>query len=138
MLFHKILAPTDLSEPSFRALRQAIILAKEMGADLTFLRVLPSAETPNGDAELEFEQRHFDDIVRDYASPSLAIDTVVRLGDVTGEILRTAQDGRFDLIVMATHGAAGWREFALGSVTDEVVRLAPCPVLTIGATAFQK
>lgn len=131
MIFHKILAPTDLSEPSFRALRKAMLLAEEGGAELTLLRVLSNAD---GEAELDIEQRHFDDVIRDYAPPTLVVNTMVRQGDITHEILSTAHEGKFDLIVMATHGATGWREFALGSVTDEVVRLAPCPVLTIAST----
>ncbi len=132
-MFHKILAPTDLSEPSFQALQQAMLLAKDNDAELTLLRVLSNGEVANG--ELDTEKRHLDDMVRDYAPDDLAMITLVRQGDVTGEILRAAQDGKFDLIVMATHGTTGWREFVLGSITGEVVRLAPCPVLTIGSKA---
>lgn len=132
MLFHKILAPTDLSEPSFQALRKAMVLAKESDAALTLLRVLSGVEADSSEAELNIEQQHFDDVIRDYAPPNLAVKTLLRQGDVVGEILQTALEGKFDLIVMSTHGATGWREFAIGSVTDEVVRLASCPVLTIG------
>ncbi|MEO6908655.1 MAG: universal stress protein [Abditibacteriaceae bacterium] len=134
MMFHKILAPTDLSEPSFRALRKAMVLAKENDAELTLLRVLSNDEIINGETELDIEQHHFDEVVRDYAPPTLVVNTLVCIGDVVNEILRTAEEGKFDLIVMATHGATGRREFALGSVTDEIVRMAPCPVLTIGST----
>jgi nucleotide-binding universal stress UspA family protein len=138
MLFQKILAPTDLSEPSFLALRQAMSLAKQVGAELTLLRVVSNSETDNGETELDIERRHFDDVVRDYSPPDLVVKTLLRQGDIVSGILQTARDGNFDLIVMATHGATGWREFALGSVTDEVVRMASCPVLTIGSIALQK
>lgn len=132
-MFYKILAPTDLSEPSFQALRQAMLLAKDNDAELTLLRVLSNGEVANG--ELDIEKRHLDDMVRDYTPADLVTTTLVRQGDVTGEILRAAKDEKFDLIVMATHGSTGWREFVLGSITGEVVRLAPCPVLTIGSKA---
>jgi nucleotide-binding universal stress UspA family protein len=138
MLFQKILAPTDLSEPSFLALRQAMSLAKQVGAELTLLRVVSNSETDNGETELDIERRHFDDVVRDYSPPDLVVKTLLRQGDIVSGILQTARDGNFDLIVMATLGATGWREFALGSVTDEVVRMASCPVLTIGSIALQK
>jgi nucleotide-binding universal stress UspA family protein len=133
MVFHKILAPTDLSEPSFQALKQAMALAKSSDAELTILRVLPFAGT--GTAELDEAQNDLDNLVRDYAPPALAVSTLVRQGDVTGEILSAAKEGNYDLIVMATHGTTGWREFVLGSITGEVVRTAPCPVLTIGNDA---
>lgn len=130
-MFHKILAPTDLSEPSFQALRQAMLLAKDSDAELTLLRVFSHGEIASGNTGLDAEKRHLDDVVRDYAPSDLAMSTLVRQGDVTTEILYAAKDGKFDLIVMATHGTTGWREFVLGSITGEVVRTAPCPVLTI-------
>ena len=132
MMFHKILAPTDLSEPSFRALRQAMLLAENNGAELTLLRVLSISELASGETDLDAEKRYLNDVVRDYAPHELAVTTLVCKGDITNEILRTAKEGNFDLIVMATHGTTGWREFVLGSITGEVVRTAPCPVLTIG------
>jgi nucleotide-binding universal stress UspA family protein len=133
MIFRKILAPTDLSEPSFQALRKAMTLAIDSGAELTLLQVLPVAAA--NAAQTEEAQRHLDDVVRDYAPPALTVSTLVRVGDVTGEILRAAKEEEFDLIVMATHGTTGWREFVLGSITGEVVRMAPCPVLTIANAA---
>lgn len=133
MDFRKILAPTDLSEPSFQALRKAMAMAKNSEAELVLLCVLPNAETDSkefGDA-----QRHLDEVLSDYAPPELSASALVRRGDVIGEILSVAKTGNFDLIVMATHGTTGWREFVLGSITGEIVRTAPCPVLTIGNDA---
>jgi nucleotide-binding universal stress UspA family protein len=47
------------------------------------------------------------------------------------EILRYAKSGNIDLIVMGTHGRTGLARVVLGSVTEAVVRAAPCPVLTV-------
>jgi len=55
----------------------------------------------------------------------------VEHGDAAGEIVRVAEEQRMDLIVIATFGKTGWRRLAFGSVTEKVVRLAPCPVLVV-------
>jgi nucleotide-binding universal stress UspA family protein len=47
------------------------------------------------------------------------------------EILRLATDEPCDLIVIGTHGRGGLSRFFLGSVADRIVRLAPCPVMTV-------
>jgi universal stress protein A len=52
-------------------------------------------------------------------------------------ILETAEAEKVDLIVMATHGRTGLSHLVLGSVAERIVRLAPCPVLTVRATALQ-
>jgi nucleotide-binding universal stress UspA family protein len=57
-------------------------------------------------------------------------------GDPTTEILKYARDHEIDLIVCGTHGRAGVDRFVLGSVAEQVVRKAPCPVLTVHAPGF--
>jgi nucleotide-binding universal stress UspA family protein len=52
-------------------------------------------------------------------------------GDPADTILEVAEDGRFDLIVMGTHGRTGIKRMILGSVAETVTRRATCPVLTI-------
>jgi nucleotide-binding universal stress UspA family protein len=54
-------------------------------------------------------------------------------GDAAGEIVLIAEKEHVDLIVIATHGWTGLRHLVFGSVAEKVVRLAPCPVLTIRA-----
>jgi nucleotide-binding universal stress UspA family protein len=48
-------------------------------------------------------------------------------------IVQAAAEAKADLIVIATHGQSGWRRFLFGSVTEKVVKMAACPVLTIRA-----
>jgi nucleotide-binding universal stress UspA family protein len=55
----------------------------------------------------------------------------VREGTPFYEIIRFAREGDVDLIVMGTHGHTGLTHVLLGSVTEKVVRKAPCPVLTV-------
>jgi universal stress protein A len=55
----------------------------------------------------------------------------VAVGHPADTIVRVAQEGGADLIVMGTHGRTGLQHVLLGSVAEKVVRLAPCPVLTV-------
>ena len=61
----------------------------------------------------------------------VAAHAVVRSGVAVDEILSTAADERCELIVIGTHGRGGLSRFLLGSVADRIVRLAPCPVMTV-------
>jgi hypothetical protein len=63
----------------------------------------------------------------------VATRDLVTTGEAAPEILRIAQEEHVDLIVIASHGLAGWRRLVFGSVTEKVVRQATCPVLTIVA-----
>ena len=56
-------------------------------------------------------------------------------GSAPGVITETAEEIGADLIVMGTHGRTGFTRFVMGSVAEAVLRRAPCPVLTIRATA---
>ena len=57
------------------------------------------------------------------------VETLLREGHVVHEIVKTAEEGKFDLIVMGARGISKIKELILGSVSDGVIRNAPCPVL---------
>jgi len=59
------------------------------------------------------------------------VRTFVRTGSPYQEIVDLATDERADLVAMGTHGRSGMSRLLLGSVADRVIRLAPCPVLTV-------
>jgi universal stress protein A len=67
----------------------------------------------------------------------VSVRTMVGHGDAAGEIVLIAGKEHVDLIVIATHGWTGLRHLVFGSVAEKVVRLAPCPVLTIRAPQAQ-
>lgn len=67
----------------------------------------------------------------------LRIETRLVEGRAATEILRTASESTCDLIVMGTHGRSGLGRILLGSVAEEVLRKAPCPVLTLRTPAAQ-
>ena len=62
---------------------------------------------------------------------NVPVDHYLAHGDPASEILRLAQDAKADVIVMGTHGRTGLPRLLMGSVAEQVVRKAPCPVVTV-------
>jgi nucleotide-binding universal stress UspA family protein len=140
--FHHILCPVDTSEFSRRALQHAVALGRWYDAPVTVLSVrspnLPPAlwaghhvafppETLEMREQAVEGLRHF---VRNTVG-ELGGSVVLVDGGVVAEILRAARELAADLIVMGTHGLSGFERLLLGSVTEKILRKAPCPVLTI-------
>ena len=152
--FTRILCPTDFSEPSYAALKDAAELAGHFSAELLVIHVLPPVPVPypypeppvysSFDVALYqqemtlFSQNTLKEVVAQKVSPPVRPLTTVVTGDAAQEIIRLAEQEQVDLIVIATHGQSGWRHFVFGSVAEKVVRLAPCPVLTIHAPREEK
>ena len=141
-----ILCPTDFSEPSYEALKAADELATHFSATLYIINtvpLVPIVEAPIGvesaafnvasyQQELEAQaQRSLKNALDQRITKGVKVVTEVLIGNAAGEIIRYAADKNMDLIVIATHGLSGWRRFISGSVTEQIVRQAPCPVLTI-------
>ena len=141
-LFSKILLPTDFSDHANEALRYATELAQTHAASLCLVHaydLLPYA-LPDGpimdERQLESVRIAFQkqlDQLRQAAeaSGSTRVETQLLQGPASSEIVRVAGEQHFDLIVMGTHGRTGLSHLLIGSVTEKVVRRAPCPVLTI-------
>lgn len=138
-----ILAPFDFSFHSREALRYAKELAALYEAHLDLLHVIHQSTYPDFyslsslplevlDRDLEAEARR--EMERAYEQ-ALGPNGSVSYHAVTGypayEILAFAERRPSDMIVMATHGQTGLRHFLAGSVTEKVVRSAPCPVFTV-------
>jgi nucleotide-binding universal stress UspA family protein len=140
-----ILAPTDFSPSAERALEYACSLASQLGATLHLLHVLSDAVIPVGpDPSLitaippeyysETESQSREALARaipDTWPQPPARRVEVRWGSAVEGITAYAADQRIDLIVLATHGRTGLSHVLLGSVAEQIVRTAPCPVLTI-------
>ena len=142
----RILVPTDFSAGAERAWVVARQLASRLGAELILIHVL--VETPlfsEGPFTMK-QARHVFDAARAWAVKALGEWTanaataglsarwVVRSGTPYEEIVGAATQERADLIVIGTHGRGGLDRALLGSVADRVVRLAPCPVVTVRDT----
>lgn len=141
--FKKILCPTDFSEPSYEALEAANELALHFSAELILVHVVPAIpivpapttfEVPLYEEELRRSaEKSLQEVREQRVAKGLQAHTFVVRGEAAHEIVRIAAEEKVDLIVIATHGVTGWRRFIFGSVAEKVVRLAPCPVLTIHA-----
>ena len=146
--FQDVLAPIDFSDHSTSALRTAKAYAHAYDARLHLLfvaerRTVPTfSDTgipgvgvvemdPNIVENAEQALRQLDESV---GGPALKSRYHVREGTVSEDIVDLAETQGADLIVMATRGLTGLNRFLLGSNTERVVRVAPCPVLTIPAT----
>lgn len=139
----KILVATDFSDCARRAEETAVVLARGLAAELILLHV--SVETPlynegmrglvNPRAVYEAQRAWAENTLAARAAEirgaGVAAHAVVRSGVAVDEILKSAGDERCDLIVIGTHGHGGLSRFFLGSVADRIVRLAPCPVMTV-------
>jgi len=136
----RILFATDLSEAALAAWPTARNLATAFEAELILQHVVPPF-TVQGDFPAEIFSRYWEE-ARAEAGRELGklvdaapwLKTRVRLdeGRAADHILRAAAEEGVDLIVMGTTGKSGMRRLLLGSVAVEVVRLAPCPVGTVG------
>jgi nucleotide-binding universal stress UspA family protein len=142
MNVRRILCPTDFSEPSAHALEQATRLAGAYGARLTVLHVRPTVtphpDMPDGGPVAPWLVAELDDLRRRVATSCAAAtgggtapEPMVGAGDPVREIVRHATTWPADLVVMGTHGVSGFRHLVLGSITEKVLRTAPCPVLTV-------
>jgi universal stress protein A len=141
----RMLVPIDFSGPSDRALTYATLLASTFGASVHLLHVLDAAmldKTWAAEANLleveavrssiitEFEHK-LARLLAPALREQLHAHTDVTTGHPANAIVEFARNGHIDLIVMGTHGRSGVAHLLMGSVAEQVVRTAPCPVLTV-------
>ena len=140
--FRRILWPTDFSPTAKAALPYALDLAADHEAQLVLLHVNPvtSMYVPevSGAVWMDIRRkarlaaaqdlRRLADMVK---GRGIRRHTLVAEGVPFDQILRVAKKLKCDLIVLATHGRTGLKHVFLGSVAENVVRRAPCPVLTV-------
>lgn len=128
-----ILHPTDYSEHSKNAFHIACALARDYGARLVLLHVAPK---PFTDRTLPITS---ETVLKDELDRlnrlQIPLETVraerrVEVGETVPEILRVAKEIKADVIVIGTHGQTGLERLLTGSVAEQVLRRAPCLVLT--------
>jgi nucleotide-binding universal stress UspA family protein len=140
-----VLIATDFEEPSEAALVYARELARQFGATLHVLHVVDDitaqdvaiegymANLDELQEEREAQARaHLAAVVTDEDRAARHARTVIATSNAPAlAIVTYAKDAGIDLIVVGTHGRHALAHFFLGSVAEKVVRLAPCPVLTV-------
>ena len=142
----RILCPVDFSDFSRAAIGRAVALARPFKAEITALFVLPyifpaEEETSACAAPIAPDPglqsavaEDLEEFLRPAREAGLPIRLCVRSGECVGHILAMAAERESDVIVMGTHGRSGFQKWVLGSVTDRVLRKAPCPVLAVPRT----
>lgn len=136
--FRKILCPVDFSSNSLAVLDVAKDVALKYEAKLYLLHV---ARIPNPDMDApiaiaphpHWERTAYDRLMRIARRKLCGVtyEVVVKEGIPESGILEAINELGSDLVVMASHGRSGLTRFLLGSVAEEVVRRALCPVLVV-------
>ena len=144
-----LLVPLDGSETAEGALALALELAQSSGATVGLVRVAEvypvspygfGAEGLPVDDDLLAEMTeqvrdearlYMDEVVKQARDRGVRVLWEVRVGRPADEIIRAAETTAADLVLMSTHGRGGIRRWAFGSVTDEVLRASPVPVLVL-------
>lgn len=147
--YRRILWPTDFSPVAKTALPYALDLAADAGAELVLLHVLTPPLTYAGPeipgalwGELQQKNRaaareELRRLAAQVEGPRVRVHTLLAEGVPFDQILRVAKRLRCDLIVLATHGRTGLGHVLMGSVAENVVRRAHCPVLTVRPAKFR-
>jgi nucleotide-binding universal stress UspA family protein len=138
----RIFVPYDFSEHAAQAVRYGEALADFYRADLVLVHVLQELMVP---MEYEVEVPDVDrDAVKARAASALEgvsdrdHRVLVTSGHPARRIVELADENEADLLVIATHGRTGLRRMLLGSVAEQVIRQAPCPVFTVKAFRAMK
>jgi nucleotide-binding universal stress UspA family protein len=133
-----ILHPTEFSAPARHAFMLASSLAHSQSARLVVLHVTTplSVVAQRQVAGQRVVGRPFEKLwqqLEEIQPPFSGVPVEHRLevGEAAAEIVRVVQEGKCDLIVMGTQGRTGLPRLLMGSVAEQVVRSAPCPVVTV-------
>lgn len=131
-----ILHPTDFSNQADHAFELAWCLARDHGACLVLLHVVPppvchAEELARRPPDGYCEQMWHELIRLQPADSSVHVERILEEGDVAEIILRVARETKADMIVMGTHGRTRLARLLMGSVAEQVLRQAACPVLAL-------
>ncbi|SFC29003.1 Nucleotide-binding universal stress protein, UspA family [Halobiforma haloterrestris] len=136
-----VLVPVDSSAQSEDALEYAMETFPE--ADITALHALEigqgdigtfsgmTGEVPDEEAERERAEELFESVRQRAADHDGEIDTVLGRGRPDRVIVKEAEKGEYDSIVIGSHGRDGVARVLLGSVAEKVVRRSPVPVFVV-------
>lgn len=137
-MFKKILWATDGSEPADRALQYAKVLAKQFDAELVMVHSVEYVITsPEGEPAYAEEEEHKVKVQNQASAAQeegLKVSVVMAGGRQEGAgqvIADTAREAGADLIVVGTRGLSAVAGLLLGSVTQRLLQVAPCPVVAV-------
>lgn len=143
--FNRVLVALDLTKNSLPALKKALEIGREQDSDIICFHVVPES---GGEAKsfksFYDEKSSSEKLMGNYALPWLEnwlseqdvtlpeeIELAATMGDPADKIVERARTEAVDVIVVGTHGRSGVKRYWMGSVAEEIIRQAPCPVLTV-------
>lgn len=149
--YRRILVAADFSPASQAALNQAVWVARESGAGITLVHVLPDLRrgmhSASIDAKLDLlygeGSRFYQEVVGDgelhlrrmideaSAAADVDIRTKTLLGEPVVEICRAAQQLKCDLVIAGTHSLSGWQAYFVGGTARRLIRKCPAPVWVV-------
>jgi nucleotide-binding universal stress UspA family protein len=136
--FKKILAPVDFDESSLKALELAGQIAKQNDGEIFVVHIVPVDMDVSGMPQYVDLIKRQEGLDRDRLVAiakerlfDVKWDIIDEMGDPADVIDQVAKRVSADLIVMVTHGRRGLARLIEGSISERVLRRAPCPVLAI-------
>jgi len=135
--FKNILLATDFSGASEQALHYAVAIARRQGSKIFLVHVIrPELDSVILELSGQRRQHHAERQLETMASRSqlnqIPHETLLREGSVWDVLSAVIYRQDIDLVVLGTHGRSGLKKLVLGSVAEQVLRRAGCPVLTVG------
>lgn len=142
----RILVPVDFSEGSLGLINYALQLARPFNAELELLHVWEPPQyvapdllvaAPGWNAQsleqvaIEAATKELNELAAKVKEAPRPLKHRVAVGEAASTVLRIAEEGKYDLIIMGTHGRRGLPRLLLGSVAQKIVARAHCPVLTV-------
>lgn len=144
------------SEHSGRALETAVQIAKNFNSKFVLLTVNPvtfvgvtnpecpvklAGRAPGApsagltdlalEAASSYSKKILSDAEAKVVSEKVEVETALAEGEAVGEIVKKSKEGKFDLIVMGARGLDSLKRLLVGSVSEAVIKNAPCPVLIV-------
>ena len=142
--FQHIAVATDFSAASKPALAHAATLARRYGAALSLVHAICTAQSApvpmdpvprEADRQRLKAEQKMKQVGEESQLQGSRYRTLLRYGSVWDLVHSIVEHNHIDLLVLGTHGRGGLKKLALGSIAEEILRLATCPVLTVGPNA---
>lgn len=138
----RIVVPVDFSHGSLKAIPYALAISRQFNADLHFVHVVERGENPLStrwvmppESRADFKKqlyRRLETLASKYTGEADRFTVHVPFGARPyKELCRVARQLNADLIVIATHGFAGYKHAFLGSTAERIIQFSPCPVLVV-------
>lgn len=138
----KIIVPCDFSAPALEAVRFAANIARKSKGEVTLLHTIALPSLYNPSVVMAFEAEYMKEtrtamtselqkVKSKYIGANVKTKIEVEFGELLLHLKKKIRDGKYDLVVMGTHGASGLKEYTIGSNAEKVVRNSTIPVICV-------